>query len=47
MSMTKKNFIRNQTVYHEGVSKIDGLYFITNGEFEVTQQVDSDKTSLN
>lgn len=36
MSMTKKNFIRNQTVYQEGVSKIDGLYFITNGEFEVT-----------
>ena len=42
--MKSKKFLRGQKVYREGVSEIDGLYFITSGEFEITQSVDSDKT---
>ena len=30
------DFKRGQKVYREGLSSIDGLYFITQGDFEVT-----------
>ena len=30
-----KNFIRNQTIYQGGVDETDGLYFISEGEFEI------------
>lgn len=35
------DFKRGQKVYREGVNKIDGLYFITQGDFEVTQSIDN------
>ena len=34
--MRPKQFIRGQKVYSEGSSQVDGVYFITGGEFEVT-----------
>ena len=43
--MTLKEFIRGQKIYRENESSIDGVYFITEGDFEVTQQVDFDKTA--
>lgn len=30
-----KNFIRNQIIYQGGVDETDGLYFISEGEFEI------------
>ena len=43
--MTLKEFIRGQKIYRENESLIDGVYFITEGDYEVTQQVDFDKTA--
>ena len=42
--MKPKEFIRGQHVYTEKLSEVDGLYFIQQGEFEVTQKLDTDKT---
>ena len=41
--MRPKQFIRGQKVYCEGSSQVDGVYFITGGEFEVTQKADKNK----
>ena len=41
--MRPKQFIRGQKVYCEGSSQVDGVYFITGGEFEVTQKSDKNK----
>ena len=42
--MVTKEYIRGQKVYSQGSIAIDGVYFIQDGEFEVTQRLDSDKT---
>lgn len=42
--MEEKTFIRGQKVFQEGVTPIDGVYFIQEGDFEVTQKIDQDKT---
>ena len=42
--MESKDFIRGQKVYQEGDTEIDGLYFIIEGDFEMTQVVDSEVT---
>ena len=44
--MSAKEFIRGQAVILEGASEIDGIYFIQDGEFEVTQKLDTDKTKV-
>ena len=44
--MSAKEFIRGQAVISEGASEIDGIYFIQDGEFEVTQKLDTDKTKV-
>ncbi len=36
-------FIRNQVVYREGDETVDGVYFIKNGEFEMTKKVQKPK----
>ena len=36
--MKTVEFQRGQSVYQEGTSYIDGVYFITEGEFELTQK---------
>ena len=35
--MKKIEFKRGQTIYKEGESKVDNVYFIIDGEFEVTK----------
>ena len=42
--MKVREFIRGQKAYSEGTTEIDGVYFIQEGEFEVTQKLDTDKT---
>ena len=37
-SMERYKFFRGQKVYIEGKSKVDGVYFIKEGEFELTQK---------
>ena len=37
-SMERYRFIRGQKVYIEGQSKVDGVYFVKDGEFELTQK---------
>ncbi len=41
-------YIRNQVVYLEGDTNIDGIYFIKSGEFEVKKKTSSNnnKSSL-
>ena len=31
--------MRGQAIYQEGCAEIDGIYFITSGNFEITQRV--------
>lgn len=45
--MTNKEFIRGQSVYKRGKSATDGLYFVVEGDFEVTTQQDVDKSVNN
>ena len=33
-------------MYIEGSSTVDGLYFIQDGEFEITQKLNIDKTKI-
>ena len=40
--MEERIFTRGQTVYLEGQSEVDGVYFITQGDFEVTQKIKID-----
>ena len=35
--MNKVDFKRGQTIYKEGESTVDSVYFIINGEYEVTK----------
>jgi len=35
---TEKSYKRNQVVYAQGENKIDGVYFIKSGEFEVSMK---------
>ena len=42
--MKEIKFVRGQKVFSEGVSKVDGLFLIRAGEFQVSQKIDSDKT---
>ena len=35
--MKTKTFLRGQKVYMENISTVDGIYFITQGEFEISQ----------
>ena len=44
---TIKKFQHGNHVYRESVSKIDGLYFIRSGDFEITQQVEAEKIITN
>lgn len=44
--MKQVQFIRGQKVYIEGSSTVDGLYFIQDGEFEITQKLNIDKTKI-
>ena len=37
--MTLQHFKRGHTLYKEGVSEVDGIYFIKDGDFEMTQDV--------
>lgn len=41
--MERREFIRGQKVFKEGSTKVNGLYFIINGQFEITQSVDPAK----
>lgn len=34
---------RKQTIFSEGIDNIDGVYFIKNGEFEVSKKVKLEK----
>ena len=36
----KQKFIRGQTVYTNGKSETDGMYFVAEGEFEVSVQIE-------
>ena len=44
--MESAEYIRGQKVYSEGTSATNGIYFIQEGEFEVTQKIDTDKTKV-
>ena len=44
--MKSIEFIRGQKIYCEGVDTINGIYFIHEGEFEITQKLDTDKTKV-
>lgn len=44
--MVPKTFARGNLVYKEGVSPVDGVYFIKSGDFEVTQQVGTKDSKL-
>ena len=37
--MDPKEFVRGQVVFKEGQTNIDGVYFVTGGEFEVTTRI--------
>ena len=34
--MVQKSFTIGQTLFKEGVSQVDGVYFIKQGDFEIT-----------
>jgi len=40
--MQPREYLRGHVVYKEGSTCIDGLYFISEGDFELTQTYDSD-----
>ena len=42
--MKQVKFVRGRTVYTEGVSNPDAVYFIRDGEFEVTKTIKSSDT---
>ena len=44
--MEKRNFIRGQKVYQEGLTGTDGLYFVLEGDFEVRQSINADRTRV-
>ena len=41
-----KNFIRNQVVYHEKTDATDGVYFISEGEFEISQKINTNPANV-
>ena len=42
-----KNFVRNQTIYQEGIDEVDGIYFVSEGEFEIYQKFDENPARKN
>lgn len=40
--MTKVSYMRGRTIYREGDSPIDNVYFVADGEFEVTKIIKPD-----